>query len=640
MSVESVTRIRRALLVLCTLALIWAALLDITSGFVVRLGPIRITSRNPLNPFLIALLSGLAACVLARPDLRRRLREDLSWSAGVLAVPWRLARRLKPADVIALAGMGFAIYRWYVARPMWLDEEMIALNLRDRSFGDLAGALWLGQSAPLGWMALQRVVVLTGGTSEFALRLVPMLGAVATLAVALWAGRRWMGQVGASVFVLLCSIGTWMSHYQLELKHYSADMFWALLLTVFAARASEADEPSEWTRRIALWWSAAVVGQWFAHGALLVAPGCALVLLAMAWLRYGLRAAITVTLFGIAWLVSFGLHYGAAIRHALNSEFLTGYWASSLPAASIGAGETLKWLGGQFEPLALKPIDTQLWVPFWVSAACGFAFAIPRALGVFLATVPLSAFALAALRLVPLGDRLSLWCVPALYFGIALFVDRGIQLGREGYGRREWTRLTAASVIVFVGAQPCFDIIMNGTQSLRVMWPSDSNHSVDDRSAVRWLMDQRQQGDVLLTTHLAMPALWWYGEIPLSGSNSPGSRHPDGNPMFEVGYADSESECQTNQLQGILKGRRRVLAYSGFPDMPTGFDVLLFDSLDELGAITARRDFAQSSRAAVIDLRMAHNPKAVLTGRTRAGGSGNNPKMLDGCVVIRPAGRW
>ena len=33
---------------------------------------------------------------------------------------------------------------------------MVALNFRDRSFPDLPGPLWLGQAAPLGWLALQR----------------------------------------------------------------------------------------------------------------------------------------------------------------------------------------------------------------------------------------------------------------------------------------------------------------------------------------------------------------------------------------------------------------------------------------------------------------------------------------------------
>ncbi len=56
--------------------------------------------------------------------------------------------------LIAVAGAGIVLYQWMGARPLWLDEEMIALNFRDRSFAGLGGRLWLDQSAPLGWLAL------------------------------------------------------------------------------------------------------------------------------------------------------------------------------------------------------------------------------------------------------------------------------------------------------------------------------------------------------------------------------------------------------------------------------------------------------------------------------------------------------
>ena len=48
---------------------------------------------------------------------------------------------------------------------MWVDEEMLGLNVRDRSFTALTGPLWLGQAAPLGWLALERASMLTIGLS-------------------------------------------------------------------------------------------------------------------------------------------------------------------------------------------------------------------------------------------------------------------------------------------------------------------------------------------------------------------------------------------------------------------------------------------------------------------------------------------
>ncbi len=81
----------------------------------------------------------------------------------------------------------------------------------------------------------------TLGTGELAARLVPLLFGIATLAVALWIGRRWMGPAGATALMLLCSISPWFSHYPFEVKHYTSDVFWALLLPALAVWAVEAD---------------------------------------------------------------------------------------------------------------------------------------------------------------------------------------------------------------------------------------------------------------------------------------------------------------------------------------------------------------------------------------------------------------
>jgi hypothetical protein len=213
------TRLRWALLILCALATIWAVGVALTGGFVVYLNSIRFSSRNPRNAAVIALLSALAAWALTAPDQRRKRLDQLllrtsAGSVGVrpLSRRWRWLQRVSPATVIALVGAGLVISQWAGARPLWLDEEMVALNPRDRRLGDLAGTLWLGQSAPLGWLAVQRAILLMFGTSELALRLVPGLFGIATLAGTVWVGHRWMSPVGAAVLALLCSFGQWLSY--------------------------------------------------------------------------------------------------------------------------------------------------------------------------------------------------------------------------------------------------------------------------------------------------------------------------------------------------------------------------------------------------------------------------------------------
>ena len=76
----------------------------------------------------------------------------------ILARPLRRlpSLALSPPVVIAAVGVLIVVLQWASARPLWLDEQMIALNVRDRGLASLGGRLWLDQSAPLGWLLLQR----------------------------------------------------------------------------------------------------------------------------------------------------------------------------------------------------------------------------------------------------------------------------------------------------------------------------------------------------------------------------------------------------------------------------------------------------------------------------------------------------
>jgi hypothetical protein len=269
-------------------------------------------------------------------------------------------------------------------------------------------------------------------------------------------------------------------------------------------------------------------------------------------------------------------------------------------------------------------------------AACGLAFGARPTLGLVFATVPLSAFVFAGLRLVPLYQRLSLWIVPALYVGLALIVDRVVRVGRDAYHRRQWAYLTLAAIFALAEVQLCDDIFGRGKEDMRVARPPDNKHQLDDRAAVRWLMRHRQAGDALMTTHLGWPAVWWYGDIPIGNTEAAGGRLPDGSAMYEVTHESEEGRCRHDELREALRDRRRVLVYLGFRDVPAGFDDLLLHGLEELGAISSFYQFSQLSLALVIDL----DPPGPEPATPRLRPIASATVKLGGCVGVRPALRW
>ena len=122
-----------------------------------------------------------------------RIRSTVMLLFGPTRSPLGVRQLFLPfAAVVAILAIGVDVAQWLRGAPLWVDEEAIALNLRDRTFSELSGPLWLGQAAPLGWMFVERAAILTFGTCELSLRLPPLLFGIGTIAAALWAGARWL----------------------------------------------------------------------------------------------------------------------------------------------------------------------------------------------------------------------------------------------------------------------------------------------------------------------------------------------------------------------------------------------------------------------------------------------------------------
>src|SRR5436190_14889818 len=83
-------RLRRLLLILCPLVAAWTVIVRLTGGILLEVGSIRIlSSRNPQNPTIMAIVCGLTAWALTPPaDRLRLLLAARSWVVRM----WRSVR--------------------------------------------------------------------------------------------------------------------------------------------------------------------------------------------------------------------------------------------------------------------------------------------------------------------------------------------------------------------------------------------------------------------------------------------------------------------------------------------------------------------------------------------------------------------
>lgn len=541
------------------------------------------------------------------------------------------ALKYVPSAIIALFGSGSLIYQWYWTRPLWVDEEMIALNFRDRSWAGLAGPLWLNQAAPLGWLILQRTMLLAFGAGERTLRALPVLFGIATIWAAVWAGRRLLQPVGAAIFTLLCSFGLYISFFPLETKHYSGDTFFGLLLPALAVWTLQPVERDGDVRqkRILAWWLIASAAQWLANGALFSTPACAAVIGIVIFQRAGFRTALLSLAPGVVFLASFAAHYWLLMRYTLHSEYLQQYWWHAFPPRHEGVLHILSWLASRIPMLASNPGGASIWLmwpAFWIAAVTGAAIALRRhfSLGAVLIAVPVSAFVFAGLHLVPLEERLSLWALPSLYLAIAVAAEQ----------LRAHVTVVAALVALLVTG----DIVRTGVHDVGVR--PRSNHSLDDRAGVGFLLSQRQPGDVLVTMRMGLPAVWWYAGVNVAAPNLGRAYEQDGASILELQHRWPGPDCRAGNLTAALDGKPRVAIYLGFDSRFTpGFQELVLDTLSTRGRMIAYRTIAEEGIAAVFDLRQPPRPWSVVL--TRPGGTAlRDVPRAAGCVGFFPATRW
>src|SRR5262249_51289890 len=158
------------------------------------------------------------------------------------------------------------------------------------------------------------------------------------------------------------------------------------------------------------------------------------------------------------------------------------------------------------------------------------------------------------------------------------------------YKRRQWIRLAAAFAVLVVVSRTAWDLLQRGFEDVRLNRPRASNRGSDDREGVRWLMSVRQPGDVIVTTRLAAPAIWWYGDVSLSAASAGATIQPADVSLFRATYVPPGSDCPRADLRNALETQRRALVYFGFRfETPNGFDDLLMERLIELGRVTNDR---------------------------------------------------
>ena len=126
-----------------------------------------------------------------------------------------LTPQLKPLiqnrlEICSLLGAGLGVLirvvQYASNRSLWFDEVAIGLNLLDRSYLDLLNALDHNQAAPPLFLWAEKFFLETFGSSEYSLRLFPLIGGLLSLWLFYRFTQRWAETWVRPIAILLFSV--------------------------------------------------------------------------------------------------------------------------------------------------------------------------------------------------------------------------------------------------------------------------------------------------------------------------------------------------------------------------------------------------------------------------------------------------
>jgi hypothetical protein len=184
------------------------------------------------------------------PASREKLRRSDRHPQRTLAL--RVLR--SPGLIYVLAGLGMLlrIAQYASNRSLWHDEALLALNLIDKRWPDLAGRLDFDQAAPVGFLFTEKLASTVFGPSEYALRLFPLVCGLLSILAFVWLARRTLPRGAVPLAVLLFVVADALVYYSSELKPYETDVAAGLGMVVVGVLVTQDVARLRGTRALAL----------------------------------------------------------------------------------------------------------------------------------------------------------------------------------------------------------------------------------------------------------------------------------------------------------------------------------------------------------------------------------------------------
>ena len=324
-------------------------------------------------------------------------------------------------------------------RSLWGDEVDLALNIIERSYGELSQVLDHNQAAPLGFLWLEKLATQLWGNSEYALRLLPFIASIVSLGVFYRLACQYSSTLAAPIAIALFACGRYTLYFATELKPYSSDVAISLILFWLLVKAQGQIFKLQEMVGYGCLGSLAI---WLSYPSIFMLAGLEGWNLLTANRRYFRQIMINRLGIYLTWLASFGLFYWLTIANTLTNEDLNKSWASRYPDSWGDIVWLFDALGRFFyHPLGFRGITDGIGI-FAFIVGCVVCYRRHRK--IFLALIsPFVATIIAAyLHKYPFRDRLILFLAPLgmliIAEGIAFMLTKLTKINSANSDKLSW----------------------------------------------------------------------------------------------------------------------------------------------------------------------------------------------------------
>jgi uncharacterized membrane protein len=242
--------------------------------------------------------------------------------------PFNRQRFFKPGLlflIVAAIGILIRVYPYLANRSLWLDEAMLNNGILHMSWSQIFGQLEAGQQAPIGFLMLQKCITSFCGSSEYWLRLVPLISGIAILIIMTLFMRKRFPVRPALLTILFLCITPMLVYYSSEAKQYGWETAIGLAIVVAGyTLAHRINQSIGWAIGFAL---VGALLLWTSHTAVFCLCGTGGLLL-WDWLHERDRKKVSVILVFIftCWILSMSLQYILVLHRSVVDSNLKDFW--------------------------------------------------------------------------------------------------------------------------------------------------------------------------------------------------------------------------------------------------------------------------------------------------------------------------